>query len=111
MFTRLNAYRIMWVFVMFDLPTLTKRQVKAASLFRSNLLRDGFSMFQYSLYIRHCNSRENAQVHIKRVKSFIPPEGHVCIFDLTDKQFGMMQIVYNRAKIEKPDDVIQLELF
>lgn len=101
----------MWVFVMFDLPTNTKKQVKAATHFRNCLLKDGFSMFQYSLYIRHCNSRENAQVHIKRVKALIPVEGHVCIFDLTDKQFGMMQIVRNYKKIDRPPNAIQLELF
>ena len=27
-------------------------------------------MFQFSIYVRHCASSENAAVHIKRVKSF-----------------------------------------
>ena len=37
------------------------------------MLKDGFVMFQFSIYIRHCPSRENAEVHIKRVKSHLPP--------------------------------------
>ena len=40
----LNGYRIMWLFVFFDLPTETKKDKKNASGFRNNLLKDGFSM-------------------------------------------------------------------
>ena len=68
---RFNAYRVMWVLVLFDLPTETKTERKAAARFRKKLLDDGFTMFQFSIYMRHCASRENAKVHIKRVKSFL----------------------------------------
>ncbi len=44
-FERLNAYRIMWVFVMFDLPTETKMERKQYALFRKKILKDGFQMF------------------------------------------------------------------
>lgn len=71
--TRFNAYRIMWVLVLFDLPTDTKKYRKAYSVFRKKLLQDGFQMFQFSIYMRHCPSRENADVHIKRVKVSTPP--------------------------------------
>lgn len=48
---RLNAYHIMWLFVFFDLPVTTKKEMKAASLFRKNLEKDGFSMMQFSVYM------------------------------------------------------------
>ena len=32
---RLNAYHIMWLFVFFDLPVSTKKEMKAATLFGS----------------------------------------------------------------------------
>jgi CRISPR-associated protein Cas2 len=86
-FNRLNQYKILWVFVLFDLPTETKKDRKQYAQFRKNLQKDGFSMMQYSIYVRHCNSSENAEVHIKRVKSFLPPKGEVIILTLTDKQF------------------------
>lgn len=108
---RLNEYRILWVFVFFDLPTETKKQRKDYAKFRKSLQQDGFCMLQYSIYIRHCASRENADVHIKRVKSFLPPEGEVIIFELTDKQFGMMEFFRNHQKEDKPDTPQQLELF
>lgn len=61
---RLNAYHIMWMFVFFDLPVTTKKERKAAALFRKNLEKDGFSMMQFSVYIRHCASRESLAVHL-----------------------------------------------
>ena len=101
----------MWVMVFFDLPTNTKKERKQASLFRTRLLKDGFSMFQFSIYMRHCASRENAKVHIKRVKSFLPPDGHVAIMQITDKQFGMIELFYSKKETKKPEMYQQLSLF
>jgi CRISPR-associated protein Cas2 len=111
MFDRLNAYRIMWVLVMFDLPTETKRDRKNYAKFRKDILADGFQMFQFSMYIRHCSSKENADVHVKRVKSILPTKGHVGIMTITDKQFGMMEIFRGHQLIDAPGTVQQLELF
>ncbi len=108
---RLNAYRIMWVLVFFDLPTETKKERKIYADFRKKLLADGFSMFQFSIYLRHCASMENADVHIKRVKKSLPEKGHVGILTITDKQFGMMEIYFGPKLAELPNIPQQLELF
>ncbi|WP_045469697.1 CRISPR-associated endonuclease Cas2 [Sporocytophaga myxococcoides] len=108
---RLNEYRIMWVLVLFDLPTESKKERKVASEFRKKMLKDGFTMFQFSIYLRHSSSKENAEVHIKRVKSFLPEKGHVGIMCITDKQFGMMEIFYNQERKTKATNPEQLELF
>lgn len=107
----LNAYRILWVLVFFDLPTETRQERKRYADFRKKLLKDGFGMFQFSIYIRHCNSRENAEVHIKRVKMSLPPEGHVGILCITDKQFGQMDIFFGRKRQTANPPTQQLELF
>ena len=110
-FSRLNQYRSMWVLVFFDLPTETKTDRKRATKFRKNLLDDGFSMFQFSIYMRFCASRENAEVHTKRVKKSLPEFGKVGVMQITDKQFGMMQLFHGQkpATLETPSQ--QLELF
>ena len=108
---RLNEYRILWVLVFFDLPTETKKERKAYTDFRTKILKDGFTMFQFSIYLRHCSSRENAEVHIKRIKSFLPAKGHIGIMTITDKQFGMMEIFYCKEQVAKPPISQQLELF
>jgi CRISPR-associated protein Cas2 len=87
----------LWVLVFFDLPTETKKERKIYANFRKNILKNGFQMFQFSIYMRHCSSRENADVHIKRVKKILPEKGHVGIMCITDKQFAMMEIYYGRT--------------
>jgi CRISPR-associated protein Cas2 len=108
---RLNAYRIMWVFVFFDLPTETKKDRNIYADFRKKIMQDGFTMFQFSIYLRHCASMENADVHIKRVKKILPERGHIGIMTITDKQFGMMEIYYGKKQTEVPNVPQQLELF
>ena len=54
---RISQYRVMWVMVFFDLPTDTKKEVKAATEFRKQLMSDGFVMFQYSIYLRSTKQR------------------------------------------------------
>lgn len=90
----------MWIIVMFDLPTDTPKARKDYTVFRKKLLQDGFLMMQYSVYMRHCASDENAQVHVKRVKSFLPDDGEVRIITITDKQFSRIKVFY--GKIRKP---------
>jgi CRISPR-associated protein Cas2 len=108
---RFNQYRIMWLFILFDLPTETKEQRKAHSQFRKNIMKDGFNMFQFSVYTRHCASRENAEVHIQRIKHLIPTLGNVCIMMLTDKQFGMIELYSNSRKTKSRDNPQQLSMF
>ena len=101
----------MWILVFFDLPTETKKDKRAYQLFRKQLQKDGFSMFQYSIYVRHCASMDNAEVHIKRVKTFVPEYGSVAVMCITDKQFANIQL-FNGSKIEKmQSQPQQLELF
>ena len=108
---RFSEYQIMWIFVFFDLPTETKSDRKKYAEFRKQLLRDGFTMFQFSIYLRHCPSRENADVHIKRVKNFLPKEGYVGILTITDKQFGQMELFRGCQRMKHDAPIQQLELF
>ena len=96
---RLNAYRIMWLFVFFDLPTHTKTERRHAAQFRKALEKDGFAMMQYSVYVRHCVSKENMEVHIRRVRKSMPPSGMTSILSVTDKQYG--EILNFWGKVER----------
>ena len=108
---RFSEYRVMWVLVLFDLPTETKKDRKVANDFRKKLQKDGFTMFQFSIYIRHCASVENANVHIKRVKAFLPEYGHVGILCITDKQFGQIELFLGKKPQTPNAPGQQLELF
>lgn len=109
---RLNAYHIMWIFVFFDLPVVTKMERKLATLFRKNLMKDGFTMLQYSVYIRHCSSYESMNVHKRRVKSFVPDKGMVSILSVTDKQYSDIMNFWGIEKKKKTiTNPLQLEFF
>jgi CRISPR-associated protein Cas2 len=108
---RFSEYRIMWVLVFFDLPTDTKKERKAASKFRKDLISDGFLMFQFSIYMRHCPSMESAETHIRRVKNYLPDKGQVGILSITDKQYSRMELFSEHKVHQAPDEGIQLELF
>lgn len=101
----------MWIFVFFDLPTDTKNDLRNYTTFRKSIMKDGFDMFQFSIYVRHCMSRENSNVHMKRVKLVLPPKGKVGILRITDKQFGEMEIFYGKKKEDVKPPPQQLELF
>jgi CRISPR-associated protein Cas2 len=100
-----------WLIILFDLPTDTPQNRKDYAVFRKYLLEDGFDMMQYSVYKRHCASDENALVHSKRVKLFLPPCGEVRMIKITDKQFGKIEVFHGPkpAKIESAPR--QLSLF
>lgn len=108
---RFNAYRIMWLLVFFDLPTETKQDKDQYVKFRKRLLSNGFAMFQFSIYVRHCPSRENADAHADRIRKGLPPRGCVGILCITDKQFGMMELFHGTKEVDLPPPPQQLELF
>ncbi len=99
----------MWVIVLFDLPTDTKQARKQYTVFRKRLLRDGFAMMQYSVYMRHSASDENAQVHLNRVRAALPPDGEVRILKITDKQFGNIEVFYGKKRKPVETAPVQLE--
>lgn len=108
---RLNAYHVMWLFVFFDLPTTTKKERKNATGFRKCLEKDGFTMMQYSVYIRHCASKENMNVHIKRIRTSVPEVGMVSILSVTDKQYGNIINLWGQKQKIIASIPLQLELF
>ena len=101
----------MWIIVLFDLPTDTKVARKAYTRFRKGLLKDGFTMMQYSVYIRHSSSDENAKVHAKRVKAQLPDNGEVRIIKITDKQFSTIEVYYGKSRQKIESAPLQLQFF
>jgi len=101
----------MWVLAMFDLPTDTKPARRAYTQFRKFLLEDGFTMMQFSVYARHCPSRENAEVHQRRIRAHLPPDGEVRVITITDKQFERMAIFLGKVRYAVEPVPSQLEFF
>lgn len=83
----LSGYRLMWILVMFDLPTDTKQQRKEATKFRDFLLDDGFERSQFSVYARFLNGKEAFASRVARIERHLPESGDVQILNFTDRQY------------------------
>lgn len=104
--------QFMRVLVMFDMPTRTKEDRKAVSKFRHILLREGYFMLQFSVYVRICKGVKSANTYLDRLHCFIPKKGHIRALILTEKQFDHMRILVGQpSEIEKAQKPIQLTLF
>ncbi len=106
-----SAYRLMWMMVMFDLPTLTKQERKKAHGFRQYLLDEGFTMSQFSVYLRFIGSREKTHAFSRRIKEKVPLLGKVSVLCFTDKQFGTIETFFNAKAGNTPKNPAQLLLF
>ena len=107
----LSGYKSMWLVAMFDLPTDTKAARRAYTRFRKALITDGFTMMQFSVYVRHCASDENAEVHEKRVADNLPPDGEVRLMRITDKQYERMRVFWGKMRKPAEQPPRQLEMF
>lgn len=101
----------MWVVAMFDLPVTTPHARRAYTDFVKHLRRDGFTRMQYSVYSRHSSSKENAEVHIARIKENLPPDGEVRIITITDKQFERMNVFWGNFRKTPEEPPCQFQLF
>lgn len=85
--------RFMRVMVFFDLPVNTARKRKEYTQFRRRLIQDGYFMLQYSVYSRTVRNRDDAESHIARLRSILPPEGSVRALLVTEKQYENMRVL------------------
>lgn len=92
-------YKIMKVLCLFDLPVETEEEKRSYRIFRKNLIIEGFSMMQYSVYVRTCPSREFAERLEKRIKKFIPEKGNIRLITITEKQYDDMKVLVGNKKL------------
>ncbi len=107
----LSHYRVMWLFVLFDLPVLTKDQRRDYTIFRKHLLKRGFTMLQFSVYAKHLPSEEAAEPLKAQVKAALPPKGQVRVMAITDHQFGKMEVFFGKKRRRVEDPPLQISLF
>lgn len=107
----LSGYRIMWLVVLFDLPVGTKKERKAATRFRLALLDLGFEMTQYSVYLRFCAGKEQAEVYERKIEQAMPNAGKVHIIAITDKQYENIRTYRGRNREQGSRNPEQYALF
>lgn len=109
--TQLSGYRLMWILVMFDLPTDTRKQRKAAGTFRNFLLDEGFERSQFSVYARFVNGKEAFSTRVTRIERNLPESGDVQILNFTDRQYRDIVHFSDQGRRRARENPKQLVLF
>ena len=81
-----SGWSMMWVVCTFDLPVVTKKQQREAANFRKTLLERGYSMKQYSIYVKPAGNLQQAKAMTRSLREFFPESGHVVFYYITDRQ-------------------------
>ena len=89
----------MRLIVFFDLPVQTKVQRRAATHFRQSLLKDGYYMLQYSVYVRICNGIDAIEKHRARLRDMVPDDGSVRALVVTEKQYESIDILLGKPTV------------
>ena len=98
-----DNYKMGWLVVFFDLPTTTPEERRNYIHFRNQLLEDGYTMVQYSVYARPCVTHERMATHSRRIQKMIPPDGSVRCMFVTNIQWDKMFVFHGKSK--PPQDI------
>lgn len=101
----------MWILVMFDLPTDTKPQRKAATAFRNYLLDEGFERSQFSVYARFVNGKEAFATRVTQIERNLPDAGDVQILNFTDRQYRDIVHFSDQGRQKGRENPQQLVMF
>lgn len=74
--------------LMFDLPVETAKQRRAYRQFVKFIKKQGFIMFQESIYVRLSINSSAVENLKKKIEDNVPSEGNVSMLTVTEKQFN-----------------------
>lgn len=95
----------MRLILFFDLPTETNQDIKNYTKFRKNLIKLGFLMMQYSVYVKMVNVQSKIERELDKVKKIIPQHGKVNVLHVTDHQYQKMErLVGTKSEVEEYND-------
>ena len=104
--------RNMRLLVFFDLPTVTRAERRAYTVFRRFLINDGYDMIQFSVYGRILKGSDAEEKHMKRLVDNLPPDGSVRCMTVTEKQYANTKLLVGLPLFqEKAVKANQLLLF
>lgn len=86
---------------MFDLPSTEDFQKKEYHIFHNSLIKNGYSMLQFSVYIKVINSHTKIEREIDKIKKTLPTGGNIRILVITENQYQNMKIILGHKNINE----------
>ena len=91
----------MRIIVLYDLPTLTKKNRKDSHYFHKYLLNNGYYMLQFSVYVKLCHTLDYAQESAQKLEKNCPKLGNVRYLIITEKQFRNMKMIVGKETAQE----------
>lgn len=87
---------------MFDLPSKEDFEKKEYTIFRKNLIKNGYIMMQFSVYIKCVTMQNKTEQEVNKIKKFIPKNGNIRVIEISENQYKNMKIILgNKNENEK----------
>lgn len=93
--------RHMRILLFFDLPTETSDDKKEYLSFRKHLLKNGYSMIQYSVYVKCINASSKFEGEHNKLKKCLPSNGNIRLLCVTEKQYQEMKFLRGDRNINE----------
>lgn len=94
-------YRQMRLILMFDLPTDDDIDKKIYSKFKKDIFKLGYTMIQYSVYVKCVNSQSKVQQEVDKINKSLPKRGNIRIIAITEAQYEKMYILRGKRKLNE----------
>ena len=91
----------MRLILMYDLDFTNPKKVKSYQIFRKELIKRGFIMIQYSVYMRIVPTENRATVDLVGIKKFVPKNGNIRVFKITERQYVNMIFLRGNKRINE----------
>lgn len=92
--------RFMRTILFFDLPSITKTELREYRRFVKFIKSKGFVMMQESVYTKLSLNETVVNSLIKEVKSKLPKDGVVSVLTITEKQFASIEHLIGEVNVD-----------
>lgn len=86
---------------MYDLDFSSPEAVKKYQIFHKALVRRGWIMLQYSVYMKMVHTAQQGLNSIQQLKQFLPPNGNIRIIKITNQQYMQMTLMRGNKNINE----------
>lgn len=97
----MSIYKYMRILVMYDVPNNSSEENKEYTKFRKLLIKNGYTMMQYSIYIKCLNTKTKYKSEIKKISKSLPSQGNIRVLSITEKQYQDMIFLKGESNINE----------
>lgn len=91
----------MRLILFYDLPNVESYETREYNQFRKTLLKNGYTMIQFSVYMKTINTQTKIDQEVKKITKYLPRNGNIRVISVTEKQYSNMYILVGKKKVNE----------